>query len=89
MVLKLRDSETIWLKWRRSEIKVLQTEKVILTRVEESRACHSQGLLIWESQVLKRVNLYQKSFMGPLGTPKPALSPLLRLLKEQYVELFQ
>ena len=37
----------------------------------------------------KRVNLSQKSSMGPLETPKPALSPLLHLLKERCVELFQ
>ena len=41
------------MRWRRSEIRVFQTERAIFTRVEEGHACHGHGILTWESQALR------------------------------------
>lgn len=41
------------MRWGRSEIRVFQIEWAVFTKVEEGRACHSPGLLIWESQALR------------------------------------
>lgn len=52
LYLKLRYPESIWTRWGRSEIRVIQTEWAMFTKVEKGHACYGQRLLIRERQPL-------------------------------------